>query len=98
MEQEHVDEIMRGVQNTPKETEAKRFNPLSVWMGVAWLFGKKVGHKPACNGRTNDLKDGPVARVIEFYIPTRFPKRVKWVPLLQRGKVIEFSLPPKKFA
>ena len=49
-------------------------------------------------GRTDELKDGPVAKVIEFYIPTKFSKRVKWVPLPQRRKVIEFYLPPKKSA
>jgi hypothetical protein len=36
-----------------------------------------------------------VARVIEFYIPTIFSKRVKWLPLEQRGRVIEFCLPTK---
>ena len=49
-------------------------------------------------GRTDELKDGPVAKVIEFYIPNKFSKRVKWIPLLQRGKVIEFCLPTKKSA
>jgi len=39
-----------------------------------------------------------VAKVIEFYIPAKFEKRVQWVPLQQRGKVIEFSLPTKKSA
>jgi hypothetical protein len=31
-----------------------------------------------------------MARVIEFYIPPRFHKQVKWTPLPQRGKVVEF--------
>jgi hypothetical protein len=31
-----------------------------------------------------------MARVIEFYIPARFYKQVKWIPLPQRGKVVEF--------
>ena len=31
-----------------------------------------------------------MAPVIEFYIPTGFHKRVKWIPLAQRGKVVEF--------
>jgi hypothetical protein len=39
-----------------------------------------------------------VAKVIEFYIPTKFSKRVKWTPPQQRGKVIEFCLPTKKSA
>jgi len=33
-----------------------------------------------------------MAKIIEFYIPQRFQKKVKWVPDLQRGKVLEFPL------
>jgi hypothetical protein len=39
-----------------------------------------------------------VAKVIEFYIPISFRKRLKWVPWQQRGKVIEFCLPRAKSA
>lgn len=31
-----------------------------------------------------------MAKVIEFYIPSRFQRRVTWVPQQERGKVIEF--------
>jgi hypothetical protein len=31
-----------------------------------------------------------MARVIEFYVRDLIPKKVKWVPRDQRGKVIEF--------
>jgi hypothetical protein len=31
-----------------------------------------------------------MAKIIEFYIPTRFRKQAKWIPQEQRGKVIEF--------
>ncbi len=31
-----------------------------------------------------------MAKVIEFYIPTRFRKPLKWAPQLQSGKLIEF--------
>jgi hypothetical protein len=34
-----------------------------------------------------------MAKLIEFYIPTKFLKSVKWVSPLQRGRVIEFRLP-----
>jgi hypothetical protein len=37
-----------------------------------------------------------MAKVIEFYVPKNFPKRCKWFPQLQLGKVIEFSLQAKK--
>jgi hypothetical protein len=31
-----------------------------------------------------------MAKVIEFYVRDLFPKKVKWLPRDQRGKVIEF--------
>ena len=31
-----------------------------------------------------------MAKIIKFYTPERFQKKVRWVPELQRGKVIEF--------
>ena len=39
-----------------------------------------------------------MAHVIEFYIPSRFQKKVKWVPKADRGKVIEFPAEIKKSA
>jgi hypothetical protein len=39
-----------------------------------------------------------MAQVIEFYIPTRFKQKVKWIPPEQRGKVIAFPTDLKKSA
>jgi hypothetical protein len=40
-----------------------------------------------------------MAKIIEFYIPTNFRKKVaKWIPAEEQGKVIPFSLPQKKTA
>ncbi len=39
-----------------------------------------------------------MAQVIEFYVPDRFRKKVRWVPAEQRGKVLEFPAPVKKSA
>ena len=39
-----------------------------------------------------------MAQVIEFYIPTRFKAKVKWVPVEQRGKIIAFPADLKKSA
>jgi hypothetical protein len=39
-----------------------------------------------------------MAQVIEFYVPDRFRKKVRWVPATQRGKVIEFPVEIKKSA
>jgi hypothetical protein len=43
-------------------------------------------------------KEVAVAKVIEFYIPNSFRKTLKWVPELQRGKIIEFCPQTKKSA
>jgi hypothetical protein len=39
-----------------------------------------------------------MAKVIEFYVPDLFPRKVKWVPSEQRGQVIEFPKSVKKSA
>jgi hypothetical protein len=39
-----------------------------------------------------------MAKVIEFYVRKNFRKPLKWVPQLQRGKVIEFCSQIKKSA
>ena len=92
MEQKHVDAILRGVQGTSEKIQVERFRALSVRMGVAGLLAK------TWLAKLQDLKDRPVAKVIEFYIPTRIPKRAKWLPTQQRGKVIAFPVSPKRTA
>jgi len=39
-----------------------------------------------------------MAPVIEFYIPSGFRKRVKWIPSVQRGRVLEFPAETRKSA
>ena len=39
-----------------------------------------------------------MAQVIEFYIPSRFKPKVKWVPMEQRGKIIAFPTDLKRSA
>lgn len=39
-----------------------------------------------------------MAQVIEFYIPSRFKQKVKWVPVEQRGKILAFPADFKKSA
>jgi hypothetical protein len=39
-----------------------------------------------------------MAQVIEFYIPTRFKAKVKWVSPEQRGKILAFPTDLKKSA
>ena len=39
-----------------------------------------------------------MAKIIEFYVPNNFRKRVKWVSPERRGKIIEFPSQMKKSA
>ena len=39
-----------------------------------------------------------MAKVIEFHIPKSFRKSFRWVPELQRGKILEFYPQRKKSA
>ena len=36
-----------------------------------------------------------MAKIIEFYIPSKFMKTSRWVPREKRGRIIEFALPKK---
>lgn len=45
-----------------------------------------------------EIKEVVMAKVIEFYIPTRFRRLLKAAPQAQSGKVVEFYLPTKKSA
>jgi hypothetical protein len=67
-------------------------------MGMAGPFVMKDWWQARAWGKNKRSEGLTVAKVIEFYIPTKFSKRVQWIPPLQRGKVIEFSLQPKKSA
>jgi hypothetical protein len=39
-----------------------------------------------------------VAKIVEFYIPNSFQKKVEWVSPARRGRVIEFGLRINKSA
>jgi len=39
-----------------------------------------------------------MAKVIEFYIPQNFRRTTKWVPGVQRGKILELRQQTKKSA
>jgi hypothetical protein len=43
------------------------------------------------SGNSRSGAEGSMAKLIEFYIPMRFRKDVKWVPAEKRGRLIEFS-------
>jgi hypothetical protein len=45
-----------------------------------------------------EIKEVVMAKVIEFYIPTRFRRPLKTAPQAQFGKIVEFCLPAKKSA
>jgi hypothetical protein len=44
------------------------------------------------------IKEVVMAKVIEFYIPTRFRRPLKAAPQVQFGKLVEFCLQTKKSA
>ena len=50
------------------------------------------------SGRVRREGRDDVAKIIEFYIPNNFRKRVKWVSPGWRGKIIEFPSQMKKSA
>jgi hypothetical protein len=39
-----------------------------------------------------------MAKVIEFYVPKKFRKALKWAPELHCGKIVEFRAQTKKSA
>jgi hypothetical protein len=43
-------------------------------------------------------KEVAMAKVIEFYIPQNFRRTTKWVPGVQRGKILELRSQTKKSA
>ncbi len=45
-----------------------------------------------------EIKEIVMAKVIEFYIPTRFRRPLKGAPQVQFGKIVEFCLQTKKSA
>jgi len=45
-----------------------------------------------------DISEDAMARIIEFYIPARFHKAMKWMPPAERGKVLEFPAEVRKSA
>ena len=67
-------------------------------LGVAGTPVKKSGQQVIDTEKQRIGRINAVAKVIEFYIPTRFLKRAKWIPPQERGKVIEFCPPTKKSA
>jgi hypothetical protein len=45
-----------------------------------------------------DTSEDVMARIIEFYIPARLHKPVKWITPAERGKVLEFPAEVRKSA
>jgi hypothetical protein len=92
-----VDAIMRGVQGAPEKAAIVRFGALSMRMGVAGIWVVPSGLDPIGDQRSK-TGDRPVAILVKFHVPNTFRKPVRWTPLEQRGKVIEFHVAAKKAA
>jgi hypothetical protein len=84
---------------------------LNDWFGFAWAFQKMTGIPRAIariatrswNLEDHDdsrarVKEVAMAKVIEFYIPQNFRRTTKWVPDVQRGKILELRPQTKKSA
>ena len=93
-------------QNTDQTKER-----LNDWFGFAWAFQKMTATPKAIariatrswNLEDHDdsrarAKEVAMAKVIEFYIPQNFRRTTKWVPDVQRGKILELRRPTKKSA
>jgi len=84
-----VDAFMCSLQGALAKTKALRFCSLSVRLGMAGSC--EVNRRVRQKGRQ-------VAKIIEFYIPSNFRWKRKWIPPQNRGKIIEFSLQTRKSA
>ena len=68
------------------------------------VSGRAIGFesRPSLRKQREEILEGrgrqTVAKVIEFYIPNNFRKRVRWVSPEPRGKIIEFASQIKKSA
>ena len=93
-------------QNTAQTKER-----LNDWFGFAWAFQKLIAMPEALariatrswNHEDHDdsrarAKEVAMAKVIEFYIPQNFRRTTKWVPDVQRGKILELRQQTKKSA
>jgi len=45
-----------------------------------------------------EIREVVMAKVIEFYVPTRFRRPLKTAPQARFGKIVEFCAPTKKSA
>lgn len=84
---------MRGMPGTLKKAAIVRFGALSMRMGVGGICF--IPSRPD-EGERRKAGEQRVANVVEFYVPSTFRKRVRWLPPEQRGKVIEFYMPARK--
>ncbi len=83
------------VQGTAQKAQAVRLCPLSVWLGmVVDISSSNSDRLRECEEKAGMI----VAKIIEFYVPANFRKIGRWVPVEQRGKIIEFVPQTKKSA
>jgi hypothetical protein len=78
-----VDEVMRGMQGTFDQAPVEQVRPLSMRVGVV--------ERDGLERRKTKNREMAVAKVIEFYVPSNFRGRVKWVSPERRGKILAFG-------
>ena len=87
-----MDEVLCCLQGPSEEAKVVGFRPLSMRMGVV---GTRISQGPGSteteeNETRTEGRRIAMAKVIEFYIPSNFQKRMPSIPPKHRGKVIEF--------
>lgn len=90
-----MDEVMCCVQGTAQKAQVVRLCPLSLRMGM--VVDIASGNLTEIE-RVKEKAGMIVAKIIEFYVPANFRQIGRWVPVEQRGKVIEFVPQTKKSA
>ena len=78
-----------GVNQAPQVTGRHDIGSLRTALagGVLLLLRQAEGHFGGC-----------MAKIIDFYIPRRFRKAARWLPLNERGKLLEFPMAAQKSA
>jgi hypothetical protein len=78
--------------------ERSSIHTLFIYISITYSIRTLAYELPFSKLSKEDIREDVMAPVIEFYIPTGFRKRLKWIPSPQRGKVLEFPPETRKSA
>ena len=99
------------MRHSAEQNAAQTKERLNDWFGFAWAFQKitaipkalariaaRTWHLEDPDESRAEAKEVAMAKVIEFYIPQNFRRTTKWVPDVQRGKILELRPQTRKSA